>query len=371
MTSFSQPAPSSCSINRPISRWQALLQACMPLVLLLLLFTSAAAADPIYPGEDWGHVPPAQARDFETRLADARAYSETLGSTAVMVIQHGLVLAEWGDVAHKSNLHSVRKSLLSALVGIAVSEGKMNLDDTLKKLRIDDVEPSLTPVEKTATLRDLIKARSGIYHPTVYETAAMKEKKPARGAHAPGTFWYYNNWDFNALGTIYEAAVGKSIFEAFEQKIAQPVGMQDYKPTDGSYFRGGETLHPAYPINMTARDLARFALLYLREGRWNGRQIIPAQWVKDSAKPYSDTGSGGYGYLWWTSDSPTREGSLPPGVYWAAGNHGQYAMIIPSLDLVVVHRLDFDQVKRGVSRGDVIELTERIIRALKDTKGGS
>ncbi len=147
--------------------------------------------------------------------------------------------------------------------------------------------------------------------------------------------------------------------------------MQDYAVSDGSYFKGEETLYPAYPIDMSARDLARFALLYLREGHWKDRQIIPAPWVKESATPYSDTGSGGYGYLWWTADSPTGSGSLPRGTYWAAGNHGQYAMIIPSLDLVVVHRLDFDQVKRGVSRGDMIQLTERIIRALADVKSGS
>ena len=113
-----------------------------------------------------------------------------------------------GDVATKSNLHSIRKSLLSALIGIAVDERKIDLGATMESLGIDDNEPGLTPTEKTATVGDLLKARSGIYHAALYETPGMARRRPARGSHAPGTFWHYNNWDFNALGTIYERATG-------------------------------------------------------------------------------------------------------------------------------------------------------------------
>ena len=144
-----------------------------------------------------------------------------------------------GDVEHKSNLHSCRKSLLNSLIGIAIAEGKINPDETLDNLGIDDNKPSLTKEEKRATVRDLLEARSGVYHPTVYETKGMEEEKPARGSHAPGTFWYYNNWDFNTLGFIYEKATGERIFNAFYRRIAQPIGMQDFKPSDGEYISSG------------------------------------------------------------------------------------------------------------------------------------
>lgn len=72
----------------------------------------------------------------------------------------------------------------------------------MAELGIDDNEPRLTDEEKRATVHDLLKARSGVYHPALYETARMKEKRPPRHSHASGTFWYYNNWDFNVLGTI-------------------------------------------------------------------------------------------------------------------------------------------------------------------------
>jgi CubicO group peptidase (beta-lactamase class C family) len=124
----------------------------------------------------------------------------------------------------------------------------------------------------------------------------MAKARPPRGSHAPGTFWYYDNWDFNLLGTIREHATGTGIFDAFDQKIAKPIGMQDYRPQDGSYFRGEASIHPAYPIRMSARDLARFAPLSLHKGNWAGRQIVPEGWVEESTRAYSRSAYGsGYG----------------------------------------------------------------------------
>src|SRR5262249_27653401 len=286
------------------------------------------------------------------KIAEARSWSRQIAPTAaVMIIQHGVIVAEWGDTAVKSNLHSVRKSLLSALIGIAVDEHRIDLSATMDRLGMDDNAPSLTPTEKTATVGDLLKARSGIYHPALYETAGMARRRPLRGSHPPGTFWYYNNWDFNALGTIYERATGESIFAAFEQRIARPVGMQDYQSSDGEYFRGAASEHPAYPIRMSARDLARFALLYLHEGSWNGRQIVPRAWVRESTQSYSrafsELGPGlGYGYLWWIGFPSNMGGApavnVPPRTFAAIGAEGQYAFVIPAHDLVIVHRVNSD-----------------------------
>ena len=120
----------------------------------------------------------------------------------------------------------MRKSILSALYGPHEFSGTIATSKTLGQLGIDDKEPSLTDAEHNATIADLLKARSGIYHPALYETAAMAAKRPKRGSHAPGTFWYYNNWDFNALCTIFENLTGRGIFEEFEDRIAKPLGMQ-------------------------------------------------------------------------------------------------------------------------------------------------
>jgi CubicO group peptidase (beta-lactamase class C family) len=304
-----------------------------------------------YPGAAFETTTPEAAGWSVEKLAEAKSWSQQIAPTAaVMIIQHGLIVAEWGDTAIKSNLHSVRKSLLSALIGIAVDEHKIDLGATVGNLGIDDNPPSLSPTEKTATVADLLKARSGIYHPALYETPGMAQSRPARGSHPPGTFWYYNNWDFNALGTIYERATGAGIFAALQGKIAGPIGMQDYQPSDGEYFRGAESEHPAYPIRMSARDLARFALLYLHDGRWKDRQIVPSAWVRESTQSYSQAYPGqelgyGYGYLWWIG-FPSNNGAptviVPPGTFAAMGAEGQYAFVIPAYDLVIVHRINSD-----------------------------
>ena len=312
---------------------------------------SVAIADR-FPGAQFETTTPEAAGWSAEKIAEAKAWSQQVAPTAaVMIVQHGKIVAQWGDTAIKSNVHSIRKSLLSALIGIAVDEHKIDLGASMENLGIDDNQPSLTAEEKTATVADLLKARSGIYHAALYETPAMAKRRPPRGSHAPGTFWYYNNWDFNALGTIYEHVTGSRIFTAFQSRIAAPIGMQDYEPGDGQYFAGSASDHPAYPIRMSARDLARFALLYLHDGRWQDRQVVPSAWVHESTQAYSrafsELGSGlGYGYLWWTGflsemdDAPIVK--VPSNTYEAMGAEGQFAFVIPAYDLVVVHRVNSD-----------------------------
>jgi len=304
-----------------------------------------------FPGAEWGHADAASMGWSAPKLAAAIAYAQHQGSTSGMIVQHGLVLAEWGDTSRKSNLHSARKSFMSALIGIAVAKGQIELDATLAQLGIDDEAPALTETEQQATVRDLLEARSGVYHPTVYETQEMEETKPARGSHAPGEFWYYNNWDFNTVGAIYEKASGLSFFDALKTEIADPIGMQDYRPSDGHYVSGGSaTRYPAYPIDMSARDFARFGLLFLHQGRWGQQQIVPASWVTESTRAYSNTATGGYGYMWWTSTPAS--GPRPPGAalllptFWADGHLGQYAIVVPSLDLVIVNLVDSTMTPR-------------------------
>ena len=295
----------------------------------------------MWPAQTWDRTTPEQAEWATDALARARDYSQSIGTTGFIAVQHGCIVCSWGDIERRIELHSMRKSLLSALIGIAVAQGRIDLDASIGSLGIDDVPPPLSNAEKQATVRQLLQARSGVYHPALYETQGEKKLRPARGSHAPGTFWYYNNWDFNVLGTIYERALGASIFESFEQCIADPIGMQDYRVQDGRYVRGADSMHPAYPFRMSARDLARFGLLFLRAGRWQGRTIIPAAWVKESTTACSETYlHSGYGYMWWTGFADRRVDimNLSPGGFWADGHNGQHVVVDPVNDLIVVHQ---------------------------------
>lgn len=283
------------------------------------------------------------------KLQEAHQYSLSIETAAVMIIFDGKVLYHWGEIDRKFNMHSCRKSLLSALYGIHVDEGNIDLSLTMNDLGIDDNSPSLSELEKTATIKMLLKARSGIYHEAAYESASMKDARPERHSHAPGTFWYYNNWDFNALGTIFEQETNKKIFEEFKNRIADPIGMEDFLVSDGSYVYEGLSIHPAYPFRMTARDMARFGLLFLQTGSWDGTQLISEEWINESTASYSDAGiSGGYGYMWWVAvDGKLLPGlKLENGAYAASGYNGHFILIIPSHDLVIVHRVNTDKTDK-------------------------
>jgi CubicO group peptidase (beta-lactamase class C family) len=284
-----------------------------------------------------------------------------------MFIQHGQIVAKDGNLSERTELHSCRKSFLSALIGNAVARGQMHLDATLADLGIDDNPPSLTEAEKQATVRDLLEARSGVYHGAAYETNGMAAKRPERASHAPGTFWYYNNWDFNALGAIYEQTTHQNIYKALFDEIATPIGMQDFRAKDGTYVRDPVSRFPAYTFRMSARDFARFALLYLHHGDWNGKQVIPADWVEASTHPYSDTESGGYGYLWWTGSPATSgfqpEYRFPPGSFWLEGHLGQYAVVVPSRDLIVVVRVGSERPEKKIAKRQASHLVAMVYAA--------
>ena len=318
-------------------------------VILLCTGAHAQPGSEPPPGAEWVTTTPAAAGWSAELMEQARQYSTSIGSASVMVVQHGRVVDSWGNIDQRLELHSMRKSLLSALIGIAVARRRIDLDATLAGLGIDDVAPALTAEEKQATVRDLLQSRSGVYHVALYETEGERRNRPPRSSHPHGTIWYYNNWDFNALGTIYEHAIGESIFTAFLTRIAQPTGMQDYRPADGHYVTGQDSSLPAYPFRMTARDLARFGLLYLHGGRWGNQQVVPAAWVIDTTTPRSRTAIGsGYGELWWTgwSGGGVPIMGLPAGTFWADGAEGQFVIVDPVDDLVVVHQTNGATVRR-------------------------
>jgi CubicO group peptidase (beta-lactamase class C family) len=339
--------------------------------LIAVALLPLGAASQSFPGKTWERVrSPEKLGWSRERLKAARDFSATIKTAAVMIVADGRVLDEWGETTTRYNVHSIRKSLLSALYGIGVAEGKINLAATLQQLGIDDSAPSLTAAEKLATLGDLLKARSGVYHPALYETPGMKAARPARFSHPPGTFWYYNNWDFNVLGTVFERQMKNSLFREFQARIAEPVGMQDFRLEDCAYVTGADSVYPAYPFRLTARDMARFGLLFLNQGSWRGKQIVPKDWVQESTRSYSDAGqSGGYGYLWWIAGGGKHlpGAVLKDGSYSARGAGGHYILVLPDLRLVIVHRVNTDAPANQVSGAEFGKLVGLILAAREQT----
>ncbi len=310
--------------------------------LALSGLTAQPAPQTAFPSQSWQLVSSPESTGWsKAKLAEARKYADSIHSSAVMIIQNGKVIDEWGDIDKKLNGYSMRKSLV-----IYSAEGKIDVNETLEQAGIDESNDPLTKEERQARIVDLLRARSGVYHEVDFETAGMKKLRPPRGSHAPGTYWYYNNWDFNTLGAIFEKKTGLKIGDAFYQRIAQPIGMQDFRPSDVHYFGGSVSQYPAYQIEITARDLARFGLLYLNHGRWAGKQIVPEGWVEKSthaAEMVRQNGRdlGGYEYLWWVEYAGVHLGDATlPGMYSARGATGHYLLVVPSKNLIIVHRTD-------------------------------
>jgi CubicO group peptidase (beta-lactamase class C family) len=299
-------------------------------------------------------------------LKVAKAFYDSLQSSAFMIVQTGRVVAAWGQVDRRFKVHSIRKSLINSLYGIHIANGTIDTSLTLGQLHITDKD-TLSPLEQSANIIHLLKARSGVYHPAAAEMDWVKEYRPKRNSHPPDSFWFYNNWDFNVLGTIFEGLVHVSVFQAFHDEIAIPLQMEDYRVMDGcNFYERDISDHPAYHMKMSARDLARYGQLFLQKGRWNDRQVIPEQWVEASTYPHSKHGGGTkigrwYGYLWGVSEYFSKYK-----MFFASGVGGQFLAVFPTEDLVLVNRTDTYLNKQVLDR-ELTRLFDLILAAKTGT----
>jgi CubicO group peptidase (beta-lactamase class C family) len=311
---------------------------------LLLLGGAGCATSPkhVFPGANWEYnqagLPPKVVREVDV-------FVRMLDTTSLMVVKDGKVVYEYGNVAEPTYLASARKSVLSMLYGPYVANGKIRLDATLKDLGMSDVG-GLLPIEERATVMDLITARSGVYHPASND-GDLLQFAPTRGSQEPGSYWLYSNWDFNAAGAAFERMTGKDIYNALRDDLAIPIGMQDFNREQQKKDEKPErSQYPSYPMWLSARDMARLGYLMLREGQWQDRRLIPAEWVRRSTSvvtPLAEmhpealqSGPFGFGYMWWVWDGPFASGPYQ-GAYTASGAHGQWISVLPALDMVVVH----------------------------------
>jgi CubicO group peptidase (beta-lactamase class C family) len=333
--------------------------------------SAASSEAAVFPAAEWERHPSPEAAGWSSaELENVRQALSEQATTGFMAVVGGRVLFEYGDVETLSYLASVRKSILSMLFGTYVANGTVRLDRTLAELGIDDHQ-GLTDAEKRATIRHLLSARSGVYHPAS-NTGDNLASAPPRGSQEPGAYYLYSNWDFNALGTIFEQETGRNIYDALESDIARPIAMQNFDRS-AQEKTGDLTLsrHPAYHMHLSTQDMARVGYLMLREGNWAGQQVIPRDWVRESTSlvtprtemnPQSRReGQFGYSYLWWVFDDPAL-GSEYQGAYVAHGAVGQHILVMPAIDLVIAHKTKQGQGRR-VSHEEFHAIAKMLVEA--------
>ena len=276
-------------------------------------------------------------------LQEAHRFAIQSGCQAVLAVYDGKVFFYRGNIHVNYAVGAIRKPFLSALYGIHAARGNINQNATIDDLHIDDITPGLSQAEKQARVEHLLMSRSGVYHQAADEDQTMIATRPARGSHAPDTFFYYNNWDFNALGSIFEQEIGEEIFDAFKKEIADRLAMVDFSVDNCTYhYEWNKSLHPSYRFKMSPRDMAKFGVLYQKNGRWNGSQIIGSDWIDESTMAYSiipNSDGLGYGYMWKIIEEDSDIGQIIGHAgYYYTGSGGYVLVVIPDLKLVIVQR---------------------------------
>jgi CubicO group peptidase (beta-lactamase class C family) len=284
------------------------------------------------------------------------------------------------DFTTKTRTWSTAKSIASTLIGIAVGQGKLALDDPLpfgawlpKRL-----SPENDP-RAQITLRNLLHMSSGLYpvdnggcHVTGSCLSYFAGESAVKGAldrglvQTPGTHWDYENYD-TILGVYaLKKALGsqKTYLEFPRRALFDKIGMRNTIP---GVDRFGDFVMSSQ-VYTNARDLARLGLLYLNNGKWNDEQILPESWVTFVRTPAPSTQSRGnfYGGQWWLV--PDDRTDVPPDAYTTAGNRGQYTVVVPSYDLIIVRRgLDWQP---GRQRFSWLDLTGEVLKAFPKQKWG-
>lgn len=306
------------------------------------------------PREDWQVSTPEEqglAPELVAELYLNAAELETLYS--LLVIKDGYLIAEdyfnGGSIGQATLIQSASKSYISALVGIAIEQGCLSsIEQKMIEFFPDVADQIVDPRKKQITIRQMLQMRTG--YPDEETDPAFLEalywgvypklivEFPLVGD--PGTGFNYSNLTYNWLAILLARACGTDLKSYAQDNLFQPsnttIGdwLQD---RDGHYIGSGG-------IHVTARDAARFGLLFLNDGEYAGNQIIPADWVHDSLQTYSENareygwgfsfGTLGYGYGWWTASAGGHD------FIFAWGHGGQLIVLLDELDMIIVTTAD-------------------------------
>ena len=308
-------------------------------------------------------------------------YLNASGTTAILVIHDDKLLYEryfnGYDETSLNTSFSMAKSFASALVGIAIDK------ERIKSVNepITNYIPELLEKDerfKSITIRNLLTMSSGIKYEEGGDLPWSEEADDTKTYYAtnlrelalencliegkPGEYFEYNNYNPLLVGLILERSTGTPVSRYLQEKLWKPMGME----ADGSWSldsttSGFEKMESG--VNARARDFGRFGMLFAKEGKWEGEQLISREWVEESTRPDATTDpSSDYQYFWWVNTPDGKDH------FSARGNYGQYIYVAPEKDLVIV-RLGKDEGEQGYEYW--IDLFEEVSTKLDTSVKGS
>jgi CubicO group peptidase (beta-lactamase class C family) len=285
---------------------------------------------------------------------------------SIMLVRHGKVVAEgWWYPYAAGDIHitySATKSFTSTAIGFAAQEGLLSVHD-----KVLSFFPDLAPKEPSAQMkamriRDLLIMSTGHQSNTMDLLRARKDGQWRRAfletdvEHKPGTHFLYNSGASYMLSAIVQKVSGKTIQEYLQPRLFEPLGMEKVlwglSPEGIGLGDGG--------LSIKTEDLAKFGLLYLQKGLWNGRRLLSEQWVEEATSRQTSTGSDpdshwdqGYGYQFWRNKVDG---------YRADGAQGQFCFVLPKHDIVLAMTSGTADLK-----GEMDIVWERLLPAVHDT----
>lgn len=295
---------------------------------------------------------------------------------SLMVVYKGDIIHErYGpgiDMNTRTRTWSTAKSIAVTLIGMLVDQGRMDLDAALGFEWLPEILTPEADPRNEITLRNALNMSTGLYpldnqgmeyvtgSGMSYWAGASSVNGARRRAmvREPGTYWDYENYDTLLAVLAMKNALGddKTYQEFPRRALLDKLGMR-------STLVSADRFHDfilSSQVYTNARDLARFGLLYLQNGTWDGEQLISEEWVEFVSTPAPSTAERGnfYGGQWWLV--PDNRDDVPKNAYSTAGNRGQYVIVVPTHDLVIVRR-GLDYGKQGFNNFD---LTREVLKAI-------
>lgn len=340
-----------------------------------------------YPTDSWAEWAPGdplrlKIESILSRAFDGERAGALAGMRAMVVIAHGRLAAErYADgIGPETRLQSwsVAKSLLHAALGVAIGDGLIDPDASA---RVPEWQKPGDP-RRAITVRQLAQMTDGLAFREDYGDTSSEVMQMLFGAgrgdvgaaaarnplgHPPGTHWSYSGGSANILSRLLRDALGgREAYRTFlHERLFKPLGMTS---AVAEFDAAGTWIASSY-VHATARDYAKFGLLYLNHGLWEMRQLVPRAWAEGASRG-SAAARGHYGTLFWTNGrddkgTPALSSRLPQDLYFARGFGGQLIAIAPSQDTVIV--------MLGASYGDahqpIIELFADILAATAEMPG--
>ncbi len=342
----------------------------------------------VFPSDTWQRATPESQGIDPVKLHEALNYlhanSNGVGTDETVIVRNGYLIWEGPDANNVHEIYSCTKTFTSTVLGLLVTEGILTVDDYATKYlpSLDDQYPEYAKIRfrHLATMTsgyDSIRSDGWKFYETdrsKHHEYVLSYTTPGYPLFPAGTSFKYHDPAVHILGYILTKVAGESLEQVFRKRITDKIGMKQFSWSNYGYRNGILFNNPAGTpgnnqggIHSCALDLARYGLLYLNEGNWNGRQILEPSFLKRATSTqvpaeiktkYFDL-TGRYGYFWWTNGKTVNRTrpwpSAPPKTYAAHGAGRNFIFVVPEWSIVIVRlspapggHVNIGSVRRGV-----------------------